>query len=118
MRLIEASKLQSNESALTGESEPVSKQVEKIEADKPLAERVNMLFKGTAITRGSGAGVVVFTGMDTKLGQITELVSEAKQEHTPLEKRLDQLGSRLVWFTLGIIVVVAIAGILRGKEFL
>ena len=118
MRLIEASKLQSNESALTGESEPVSKQVEKIEADKPLAERVNMLFKGTAITRGSGAGVVVFTGMDTELGQITELVSEAKQEHTPLEKRLDQLGSRLVWFTLGIIVVVAIAGILRGKEFL
>lgn len=118
MRLIEASKMQTNESALTGESEPVSKQVEKIDADKPLAERFNMLFKGTAVTRGSGAGVVVFTGMDTELGQITELVSEAKQEHTPLEKRLDQLGNRLVWFTLGIILVVAIAGILRGKEFL
>lgn len=118
LRLIEASKLQANESALTGESESVSKHIEALEADTPLAERKNMLFKGTAITRGSGEGVVVFTGMDTELGKITELVAEAEEEHTPLEKRLDQLGSRLVWYTFAVIVVVAVVGILRGKDFL
>ncbi len=118
MRLFEASKLQANESALTGESEPVSKQTEPVEEDQPLAERENMLFKGTAVTRGSGAGVVVFTGMETELGQISELVAEAEEEHTPLEKRLDQLSAQLVWVTLGIIVIVAITGILRGREFL
>jgi Ca2+-transporting ATPase len=118
LRLFEASKLQANESALTGESEPVSKQIEPVEEDRPLAERENMLFKGTAVTRGSGAGVVVFTGMETELGQISELVAEAEEEHTPLEKRLDQLSAQLVWFTLGIIVIVAITGIVRGREFL
>jgi Ca2+-transporting ATPase len=118
LRLIDASKMQANESALTGESEPVSKQTSPVDAETPLAERSNMLFKGTAVTRGSGTGVVVFTGMDTELGKISELVAEAEEEHTPLEKRLDQLGGRLVWFTLGIILVVAVAGILRGKEFL
>ncbi len=118
LRLFEASKLQANESALTGESEPVGKQTELVEEDRPLAERENMLFKGTAVTRGSGAGVVVFTGMETELGQISELVAEAEEEHTPLEKRLDQLSAQLVWFTLGIIVIVAITGIVRGREFL
>ena len=118
LRLFETSKLQANESALTGESEPVSKQIEPVEEDRPLAERENMLFKGTAVTRGSGAGVVVFTGMETELGQISELVAEAEEEHTPLEKRLDQLSAQLVWVTLGVIVIVAITGVLRGREFL
>lgn len=118
LRILEASKLQANESALTGESEPVSKRTGVLAEDEPLAERENMLFKGTAVTRGSGEGVVVYTGTDTELGQISELVAEAEQEHTPLEKRLDQLGGRLVWVTLGIIVIVAITGVLRGKELL
>ncbi|NIP42673.1 MAG: HAD-IC family P-type ATPase, partial [candidate division Zixibacteria bacterium] len=118
LRLVQASKLQANESTLTGESKPVSKKIESINEDSPLAERNNMLFKGTAVTRGSGVGIAVHTGMDTELGQISELVAEAEEEHTPLEKRLDQLGERLVWFTLGIIVIVAVTGILRGKELL
>lgn len=118
MRLIEASRLQANESALTGESEPVSKHTDKIAEEKPLAERDNMLFKGTAVTRGSGVGVVTSTGMETELGQISELVAEAEQEHTPLEKRLDKLGERLVWLTLGVILLVALAGVWRGRELL
>jgi P-type Ca2+ transporter type 2C len=118
LRLLEASKLQANESALTGESEPVSKQVDDLDEDKPLAERNNMLFKGTSVTRGSGEGIVVFTGMDTELGQISELVSEAEEEKTPLEKNLDKLGNRLVWFALGTILIVTVAGLLRGKEFI
>jgi Ca2+-transporting ATPase len=118
LRLIEASKLQANESALTGESVPVSKQVESLEEDVPLAERSNMVFKGTAITRGAGEGVVIATGMDTELGHISSLVEEAEEEVTPLEKRLEQLGRRLIWVTLVIGAFVAVAGILAGREIL
>jgi Ca2+-transporting ATPase len=118
MRIIEASKLQANESALTGESVPVGKDVSVLEEDVPLAERKNMLFKGTGVTRGSGFGVVTATGMDTELGHISSLVEEAQEESTPLEKRIDKLGQNLVWVTLGIIVIVALVGIVRGKELL
>lgn len=116
LRLIEAAKLQANESALTGESVPVSKDTEPREGDVPLAERKNMLFKGTAVTRGSGEGIVISTGMQTELGQISSLVEEAEEEATPLEERLDQLGQRLVWVTLVIAGFIAISGILVGKD--
>ena len=118
LRLLEASKLQANESALTGESVPVSKQVEPLGDDVPLAERTNMLFKGTSVTRGSGEGVVVNTGMETELGHISTLVEEAEEEVTPLEKRLDQLGRRLIWVTLVIAGLVAVAGIITGKDIM
>jgi Ca2+-transporting ATPase len=118
LRLIEASKLQADESALTGESVPVDKQVEAVGEEAHLAERASMVHKGTAVTRGSGEGVVVATGMETQLGHISSLVEEAEEELTPLEKRLDQLGRRLVWITLVIAAVVAVAGILAGREIL
>ncbi len=117
MRLIETSKLQVDESSLTGESVPVSKQVEPIAEDVPLADRHNMLYKGTALTRGTAEGVVVATGMDTELGKISSLVEEAqKEEKTPLEKRLETLGQKLVWVTLAIAGVVAVSGIVQGKD--
>ncbi len=116
LRVIEASKLEADESPLTGESVPVSKQVEPIEPEATIAEQANMLFKGTSVTRGSGEGVVVATGMNTELGQISTLVEKAEEEVTPLEKRLDQLGRRLIGVTLGIAAIVAISGILAGKE--
>jgi Ca2+-transporting ATPase len=118
LRLIEASKLQADESALTGESVPVDKQVEPVDEDALLAERASMVYKGTAVTRGSGEGVVVATGMDTELGHISSLVEEAEEELTPLEKRLNQLGHRLVWITLVIAAVVAVVGILAGRDIL
>jgi Ca2+-transporting ATPase len=96
----------------------VGKGVEPLEYEVPLAERRNMLFKGTAITRGAGEGVVMATGMETELGHISSLVEEAEEEITPLEKRLDQLGHRLVAVTLGIAALVAVAGVLGGKELL
>lgn len=116
IRLIQASKLQADESTLTGESVPVGKMVELLKSEVPLAERKNMLFKGTALTRGSGEGMVVGTGMETELGQIASLVEEAEEEITPLEKRLNRLGYRLIWATLIIAAFVAAAGILAGKE--
>lgn len=119
LRLLEASKLQANESALTGESVPVSKQLDPLQKNAvSLAERSNMLFKGTAITRGSGAGVVLATGMTTELGQISALVEEAEEEITPLEQRLDHLGRKLIGVTLLIAALVAVIGIIQGKEIL
>ncbi|MEA5500650.1 cation-translocating P-type ATPase [Limnoraphis robusta] len=116
VRILEASKLQADESALTGESLPVSKTTEALEGDLSLAERTNMLFKGTAITLGSGEGVVIATGMNTELGHISSMTAQAKQESTPLEQRLDKLGQHLIWVTLVIVALVAGAGIIGGKE--
>jgi len=116
LRLIRTSKLQIDESMLTGESLAVSKQCERIAEDVVLAERTNMLFKGTAVTRGSGEGVVVATGMSTELGNISALVAEAQPSVAPLERRLDELGRKLLWVTLAVIVLVAAAGIARGKD--
>ncbi|MGD8329043.1 MAG: cation-transporting P-type ATPase [Acidobacteriota bacterium] len=118
LRLIEASKLQADESTLTGESVPVGKSSESVAQDALLAERRDMLFKGTAVTRGSGVGVVVATGMATELGAIADLVEQAGEESTPLERRLAELGRRLVWVTLAIAAASAVSGILAGKDVL
>ena len=116
LRLIEASKLQVDESALTGESVPVSKTIEPLEEELALADRRNMAFKGTAITRGSGEGVVIATGMNTELGHISSLTAEAQEEITPLEKRLDRLGKRLIWITILIAILIAVVGIVSGRD--
>lgn len=116
IRITESSKLQADESALTGESMPVGKQTGALGKDTILAERKNMLYKGTAVTRGSGEGVVVSTGLETELGGISSLVEEAESEQTPLEKRLDKLGYRLIGLTLVIALFVTASGIMSGKE--
>jgi Ca2+-transporting ATPase len=81
-------------------------------------ERSNSVFKGTAITRGSGKGVVVDTGMSTELGRISRLVTEAEAHQTPLEKRLDALGRRLAWAVLAIGLFIAVISILLGRDML
>lgn len=107
VRIVSGSRLQADESALTGESLPVEKGVRPVAPDTPLAERSSMLFKGTAVTRGAGEGVVVATGMATALGEISALVGQAEAETTPLEQRLERLGRRLVGLTVAIAAVVA-----------
>ncbi|MGC9334543.1 MAG: cation-translocating P-type ATPase [Anaerolineae bacterium] len=118
LRLFEASRLQADESTLTGESMPVGKGVEPVDKEAGVGDRASMAHKGTSVTRGAGEGVVVATGMDTELGHISSLVEEAEEERTPLEERLDKLGHKLVWITLAIAVVVTISGILAGQEIL
>jgi len=118
LRLLEASKLQADESILTGESLPVGKGVEPLDADTPLVERRNMLFKGTPATRGSATGVVVATGMETALGEIADLAEEAEEEVTPLERRLEELGHRLIWVTLAIAAATTLAGVVAGRPAL
>ncbi|NIV75606.1 MAG: HAD-IC family P-type ATPase [Gammaproteobacteria bacterium] len=117
-RVTEANKMQADESALTGESVPVGKSADPVAGDAALAERFCMLFKGTALTRGSGEAIVVATGRDTEIGRISELAEQAESVQTPLEKRLERLGHKLIWVTLGVGVVVGVSGILAGQPVL
>jgi Ca2+-transporting ATPase len=104
-RLLEANDLQVDEAALTGESEPVSKDADPVDADTPLAERTSMLYRGTNVTRGRCRAVVTATGMETEVGAIaTELATTAETE-TPLQRNLDTLGRRL---GLGVLVLSAL----------
>jgi Ca2+-transporting ATPase len=118
LRLLEVDRLQLDESPLTGESMPVDKRAEPVGADTPLAERTCMAYRGTAVVDGAGTGVVVATGMDTELGAISAMVETAEQGETPLEQKLDQLGRRLVWLTVGVAAAVAGAGLLAGRSLL
>jgi Ca2+-transporting ATPase len=117
-RLIEASKLQVDESPMTGESAPVDKTTDPLEGEVSLAERRNMLYRGTTVTRGSGEAVVVATGMSTELGKVATMVEEAQQGETPLDRRLRRLGRRLVWLTLVIAAAVGATGFLSGRQLL
>ena len=116
LRLVEGSKLQCDESLLSGESLPVTKQIQAVVGDVPLFERTNMAFKGTAFTRGSGKGVVVATGSQTELGQIAALAEAAEGEVSPLEKRLQRLGTQLLWITLVLTAIVTGLGVITGKD--
>ncbi|MFW5696160.1 MAG: cation-translocating P-type ATPase [Phototrophicaceae bacterium] len=115
-RIIMASKLQVDESSLTGESVPVGKHSDPIDAETELADRQNMLYKGTTITGGSGEAVVVATGMLTELGHISELVEEAEDKSTPLEQQLNQLGGRLAWVIIVLAALVGGVGLAAGRE--
>lgn len=117
-RIFYASKMQIDESALTGESVPVEKQTGKIQTDTALAERNNMLYKGTYSTKGNGYIAVTDTGMDTELGKIASMVQSAEQAATPLEKKLEYFSKKLIWITVGLVVIIFAAGLLNGQNFL
>ncbi|WP_265111161.1 cation-translocating P-type ATPase [Halosolutus halophilus] len=116
LRVIDPSRLRVDESALTGESVPVGKTSEPLEGDVPLAERENMLYKGTYLTRGTAEAVVVDTGPDTELGEISASLQEAAEEQTPLQAKLDELGQKLVPFLLVVAAIVLVSGWLRGQN--
>ncbi|MBD2446204.1 cation-translocating P-type ATPase [Nostoc sp. FACHB-152] len=114
-RLIEADNLSIDESALTGESLPVSKINDYLMGeDIPLGDRLNMAYKGTFVTGGQGLAVVVATGKNTEMGHIQQLVGEANAVETPLAKQLDQVGSQLVLISMGICGLVFGLGVWRG----
>ena len=116
LRLIEASNVAADESTLTGESVAVEKTTDPVAADARLAERSSMLFKGTSITRGSGVGVVVATGLASELGRVSQLVEEAEPGSSPLEKKLARLSGQLVWATIILTALIAGVGLLTGKD--
>lgn len=116
LRLIEADKLRVSEAALTGESVPSEKRTEPVEEDIPLAERTSMLYKGTSVADGTAVAVIIATGTATELGRIAELAEQAESTTTPLQQRLNELGKRLAWITIGIAVAVALAGLAAGRD--
>ena len=117
-RVLEAVGLKTQEAALTGESEPVSKLNKAIEGENlQIGDQRNMIFMGTIVTYGRGTGLVTATGMQTELGNIADLIQGVEGEQTPLQRRLDQLGKTLAWVALAIIAVVVVLGFIRGGEF-
>ena len=100
-RLVEAASLMVAEASLTGESEAVLKDVAPITEPAGLADRVNMVFSGTAVTRGRGRAVVTATGMATEMGNVAHLLGRTEEERTPLQREVDRIGR-----TLGIAVIV------------
>jgi len=116
LRLIEAFQLKIDESLLTGEAITIDKHVEPIVCkDLPLAERINLAFKGSTATNGRGTGIVVATGMATELGKIATLLDTSEEVKTPLQKRLAEFGWRLGMAVLAICFIVLAVGLLRGE---
>lgn len=116
IRLVEAEELAADESALTGESEPVAKQAAALaDADLPLGDRRNLIFNGSLITRGRAVGIVYATGVRTELGQIAELLLGMPLSRTPLQQRLARFGRRLALIVLGICLVIFVLGLLRNE---
>ena len=118
MRLVEVKNLFADESTLTGESVPVQKGTAPAPADAIIADQTSMAHKGTAITRGTGTGVVVATGMETELGLTTKLVIEAEEDSSPLERKLAELTAQLVKATLVITALIAVAGMAMGRDLI
>ncbi|HET8797892.1 MAG TPA: HAD-IC family P-type ATPase [Thermoanaerobaculia bacterium] len=113
-RVVESMSLHIEEAALTGESVPVAKSTEPVDAKAPLAERASMLFLGTIATAGRATAIVTATGDATELGRIGRLVRDVVRSPTPLEQRLAALGRTLVWIVLVIGAAIVVAGIVRG----
>ncbi len=116
--LIESVNLKINESALTGESVPVEKQLEIIDEESPLAEKTNQVFMSTIVTYGRGLGIVTKVGMQTQIGKIAGIINEAKDEKTPLQKKLAKFGMLLGVLVVAISIIILILGFLRGDRFL
>jgi Ca2+-transporting ATPase len=116
-RLTRADALSIDESALTGESMPVTKSVAAIEhPELPLADRLNMVYRGTLVTGGSGTAVVVATGRATQVGQLQAMVGEVARPETPMQKQLRDLGERTVVIAGIVCGGVLGVGLLRGQE--
>ncbi len=110
-RLLEAYGLAVDESTLTGESVPVEKNADQaVPTSAPLAERSDMVFAGTTVTRGRGTGVIVATGMSTELGRIAGLTAEVRAPRTPLQLAMRQLSGYLVWLALTFSILVPLLG--------
>jgi Ca2+-transporting ATPase len=116
-RIIRAATLEIDESALTGESVPVPKQIDAVATDAALGDRVDMAFMNTQVTRGSGTLVVTTTGMGTEVGHISGMLAATKQESTPLTQQLAVLTNQIL-IIAGIALAASLAiGLARGQEF-
>uniref|UniRef100_H3GAX1 P-type Ca(2+) transporter n=1 Tax=Phytophthora ramorum TaxID=164328 RepID=H3GAX1_PHYRM len=119
-RLVEAVELEVDESNLTGENAPVAKITGAI-ADShlhPVAERKNVIYMGTLVRAGRGRAVVVGTGSRTEFGQVFDVVHKVEERKTPLQNSMDTLGKHLSMFSLSVIAVIVVIGVIQHKGML
>ncbi|MBP3038334.1 cation-translocating P-type ATPase [Bacillaceae bacterium Marseille-Q3522] len=117
LRIIDCKSLEMEESALTGESLPVQKSSQSLHIEKPnIGDMENIAFMGTMVTRGTGTGVVIATGMKTAMGQIADLLQNAESMTTPLQRRLEQLGKILIVTALFLTLLVVVIGVMQGQD--
>jgi Ca2+-transporting ATPase len=113
-RLVRQQDLKLQEAALTGESMPVSKQTAPHSEARPVADRDNLVFRGTVVTHGNGHALVFATGPQTELGKIATLTEAATPERSPLEKKLNKLTQKLIWLTLLLTAITFFVGLAYG----
>jgi Ca2+-transporting ATPase len=120
LRLIDSANLQIEESALTGESVPSTKEASALLTDPktPIGDRANIAFMSTLTTYGRGEGVVVATAMDTEIGQIAKILEEDNEEMTPLQKRLEELGKVLGFLAIGICILIFLVALLQKRDLI
>lgn len=116
-RIISATQLSINEASLTGEAMPVEKTASELSEDVSLADRTNMLHKGTFVTNGNTTALVVATGMQTELGKIAHLVQGADQSATPLEMKLQVFSRKLIYITVALVVLIFIVGMFTHGDY-
>ena len=117
--LVESASLKIEESALTGESVPVDKQVEIPEGeDLPLGDRLNYVFTSSLVTNGRAKVIVTETGMNTEIGKIADMLQNQEEMRTPLQEKLDQLGKMLGIGALAICALIFAIGYFQGREVL
>ena len=114
-RVVVAHGVEVDESALTGESSPVTKAVAATADDVPLAERSGMVHANTVVTRGRAEVVVTATGMTTEIGRLAGMLQQARQPQTPLQVQLHALGGRLALLAAGAVGAFFVLGLLRGQ---
>ena len=115
-RLITSQSLAVKEAALTGESNSVEKKNTKLPIQTPMAERYNMVFKSAIVVRGYAKAIVTSIGNQTYIGQISDLIQDAQNERSPLEKKLNKLSIWLIWLTLCFALLIVVSGYINGKE--
>lgn len=115
-RIIESEELQTSESVLTGESFPVDKTAKEISPETILADRKNMLYAGTTISKGKALAVVVETGMNTEFGKLAGLVGETKSDKVPLEKKVDGFSKLISVVVLIFVAIIFLIGVNTGID--
>jgi Ca2+-transporting ATPase len=116
-RLLQTANLAAEESALTGEPIAVTKDARAVIADDaPLADQLTMLFVGTTLVRGKGSAVVVAAGMNTELGRLQALLQGTGPRKTPLERKLDSFGKRILWTCLALSALLFLRGLAQGDR--
>lgn len=117
VRLLAVHDLKVDESALTGESVPVEKNIDVLKENTPLADRLNMAYASTLVTFGSAKALVVETGDNTEIGKISKLIANAKELKTPLTEKIDAFSNKLLWLIVIMSVVSFAVGIYKGLSF-